>query len=436
MATTIKIKRGLKENLPTLADGELAYCTDTQEMFIGTAIGNALVNQDIDTDEYVVSGYFDEETGDLNLTRTDENNIIVNLDNRYLQSYVDTNDYVNNATFSNGTLTLTRTDDGAVAVSLDGRYLQSFTETDPTVPLHVKGITETNISNWNTAYGWGDHASEGYLTSFTETDPVFLAQKGVAEGVATLDSAGKVPANQLPSYVDDVLEYADLNGFPATGETGKIYVAIDTNKTYRWTGTVYVEIANTLDFASQAEAEAGTNETKAMSPARTKDAILALTPEVDVSTEYSAGVIETNNSSNLKFWQGSQAQYDAFALATLVDETIWNNEPPSTYSISPYTFQDVDGGAIRVTIQSAGGPSRVVYEDGQYVNGFTSDPNAPAGSFSFIGNDTEYDQQFYIAEWQSGSNVVEFFNGANQTVDVLITTLGPDSDTLYFITEV
>lgn len=58
---------------------------------------------------------------------------------------------------------------------------------------------------------------------------------------------GLVPAAQLPSYVDDVLEYADLASFPAAGESGKIYVTADTNKTYRWTGTVYVEIsASTL----------------------------------------------------------------------------------------------------------------------------------------------------------------------------------------------
>lgn len=57
---------------------------------------------------------------------------------------------------------------------------------------------------------------------------------------------GKVPASQLPSYVDDVLEYANLAAFPGTGETGKIYVAIDTNKTYRWSGSAYVEISPSL----------------------------------------------------------------------------------------------------------------------------------------------------------------------------------------------
>lgn len=68
------------------------------------------------------------------------------------------------------------------------------------------------------------------------------AKKGVANGYAGLDVTGKVPAAQLPSYVDDVLEYANLIAFPATGEAGKIYVACDTNKTYRWSGSAYIVI--------------------------------------------------------------------------------------------------------------------------------------------------------------------------------------------------
>jgi hypothetical protein len=58
-----------------------------------------------------------------------------------------------------------------------------------------------------------------------------------------LDGSGLIPSALLPSYVDDVLEYANLGAFPGTGTTGKIYVAIDTNKTYRWSGSVYVEIS-------------------------------------------------------------------------------------------------------------------------------------------------------------------------------------------------
>lgn len=69
---------------------------------------------------------------------------------------------------------------------------------------------------------------------------------GIADGIAPLNSSIKIDTIYLPSYVDDVLEFADLAAFPVTGESGKIYIALDTNKTYRWSGTVYVEIAQGL----------------------------------------------------------------------------------------------------------------------------------------------------------------------------------------------
>lgn len=70
--------------------------------------------------------------------------------------------------------------------------------------------------------------------------------KGAVNGVAELDESGKVPSSQLPSYVDDVLEFDSQSAFPGTGESGKIYVAKDTNKTYRWSGSSYVEISASL----------------------------------------------------------------------------------------------------------------------------------------------------------------------------------------------
>lgn len=79
-----------------------------------------------------------------------------------------------------------------------------------------------------------------------DTDKIPLSQKGAAGGVAELDSSGKVPSAQLPSYVDDVLEFASLSAFPDTGEDGKIYIAEDTNRQYRWSGTQYVEISASL----------------------------------------------------------------------------------------------------------------------------------------------------------------------------------------------
>ena len=88
--------------------------------------------------------------------------------------------------------------------------------------------------------------SDIQLGNVTNDAQVKRSEMGVANGVATLGSDGKVPTSQLPSYVDDVVEHSALSAFPSTGETGKIYVALDTNKTYRWGGSSYVEISTSL----------------------------------------------------------------------------------------------------------------------------------------------------------------------------------------------
>ncbi len=100
--------------------------------------------------------------------------------------------------------------------------------------------TETKFTTGTkTAYkairdGNGSIISDTYVKTST---------KGVANGLATLDSTGKVPLAQLPSYVDDVVECATL---PASGESGKIYVLTGTNVTYRWSGSSFVEISASL----------------------------------------------------------------------------------------------------------------------------------------------------------------------------------------------
>ncbi|SEA79197.1 hypothetical protein SAMN04487851_11439 [Prevotella sp. tc2-28] len=84
------------------------------------------------------------------------------------------------------------------------------------------------------------------LGSVTNDAQVKRSEMGAASGVATLDSAGKVPSSQLPSYVDDVLEYDTKSAFPATGEGGKIYVDKSTNTSWRWSGSAYTQIKGDL----------------------------------------------------------------------------------------------------------------------------------------------------------------------------------------------
>lgn len=118
--------------------------------------------------------------------------------------------------------------------------------------LDLTGLTQfkNKIQQWaqgafvpNSRKINGKALTSDVTLSASDVSAIPASQKGAASGVAELDSSGKVPSTQLPSYVDDVLEYDNRTSFPQTGETGKIYIAKDTNKTYRWTGTTYAEIA-------------------------------------------------------------------------------------------------------------------------------------------------------------------------------------------------
>lgn len=95
-------------------------------------------------------------------------------------------------------------------------------------------LVEININSLTGNFGilWGE--IEGTLSNQTDLN--------TALGLKADLVGGKVPSSQLPSYVDDVVEVANYASLPATGETGKIYITIDTNYIYRWTGSVYVEI--------------------------------------------------------------------------------------------------------------------------------------------------------------------------------------------------
>lgn len=162
-------------------------------------------------------------------------------------------------TFASGDITLaaganmaiTQTGSTITLASTDTTYTAgnglTLTGTTFTLPVTtsgtgnvVTGITQT--TNGITAY-LGTVPTTGDLANYIPT-----SQKGAANGVATLDAAGLVPASQLPSYVDDIIEAATLtalNALPAAEkQQGKIYVALDTNKTYRWSGSTFVYITS------------------------------------------------------------------------------------------------------------------------------------------------------------------------------------------------
>lgn len=159
------------------------------------------------------------------------------------------NDYEDTQIFVDDTDISTATGGSVTGSNVHAIFLSLIASFGATITSILTNLEDAFFISINTL----DDITEGTTNKhFTATDETTLAgaeqtsNKGVANGYAELDSGGLVPTSQLPSYVDDVLSYANLAAFPVTGETGKIYVAEDTNLTYRWSGSAYVEISASL----------------------------------------------------------------------------------------------------------------------------------------------------------------------------------------------
>ena len=110
-----------------------------------------------------------------------------------------------------------------------------------------------SLTRAETAAAQRDILGLGNVNNTSDIDkPISTAQSQALASKADL-VGGKVPSSQLPSYVDDVLEYVNLAAFPVAGETGKIYVATGTGLTYRWSGSAYVEISQSLALGETAQ---------------------------------------------------------------------------------------------------------------------------------------------------------------------------------------
>lgn len=114
----------------------------------------------------------------------------------------------------------------------------------------------------------------------------FINSKGAPNGLASLNESGIIPSAQLPSYVDDVIEVDTFSNLPGTGESGKIYIVQDTNLTYRWSGTGYVEISKSLALGETSSTAYPGDKGKATTDKlnRIPDKLITDTVNVDQST--------------------------------------------------------------------------------------------------------------------------------------------------------
>lgn len=158
----------------------------------------------------------------------------------------------------------------------------------------------------------GKPLSGNITINATDVQAIPASQKGAANGVAGLGEDGKVPASQLPSYVDDVVEgYLHTDGAfykeaehttKITAESDKIYVDIATNKTYRWSGSAYVGIGSDLALGETASTAYAGNKGKANADeiAKIKNGSTVVPKATDAAT-VSGHTVATNVPENAKF---------------------------------------------------------------------------------------------------------------------------------------
>ena len=159
-------------------------------------------------------------------------------------------------------------------------------------------VTDTEKTTWNTP-ATKDTVGLGNVTNDAQ---VKRSEMGVADGVATLDSTGKVPASQLPSFVDDVIEVNDFESLPEEGEAGKIYVTTTDNKSYRWAGSSYVEIPTSVALGETESTAYPGNKGKANADeiAKIKDGTTVVPKAGDAAT-VSGHTVEVNVPTDAKF---------------------------------------------------------------------------------------------------------------------------------------
>lgn len=130
---------------------------------------------------------------------------------------------------------------GGLWLDSDTRMVYLATDVTEGAAVWVKAVGDDTVLSSHI-----NDANNPHGVTAGQVGAIPAAEKGANSGVATLDSGGKVPIAQLPSYVSDVFEYADVASFPTPGEANKIYVALDTNLTYRWGGSAYTEISPSI----------------------------------------------------------------------------------------------------------------------------------------------------------------------------------------------
>lgn len=230
----------------------------------------------------------------------------------------------------------------------------------------------------------------------------FINSKGAPNGLASLNESGIIPSAQLPSYVDDVIEVDTFSNLPGTGESGKIYIVQDTNLTYRWSGTDYVEISKSLALGETSSTAYPGDKGKATTDKlnRIPDKLITDTVNVNQSTTEAVLNFTTyrqeaqqigRNTLTITSATTSQAGLMSSSDKTKIDKIITNGNG-TKYLSDNGTYKEVSGGSSSsdiniIELQGIRDIISIVYHEKDRASSDISSVFGGSANFRSIVND-------------------------------------------------
>ena len=433
----VKFIRDKEPNIKALTegskvlDGALYIATDTGTMWMGTSATSLIqIKDNINTN----TTYTLTKSGNT-ITLKGSDGSSVNI--------TDSNTIYNNATASAAGLmsAVDKSKLDSVATGANKTVVDASFVANSTNPVQSKVVKSALDGKSNTGHTHVKADITDFPTSMPASDVYSWAKQSSKPSYTISEVSGNLPASRisgtiaagnLPSYVDDVLEYASMSKFPTTGESGKIYTALDTNKIYRWSGSAYVVISETIALGTTHSSAGYGDESRAAYNHSTKT---SGNPHHVTKADVGLGSVD-NTADSAK----------SVKYATSAGSVAWSNVSgrPSSMPASDvyawakasskpsYSWSEISG---RPSIPSVGNGTVTITQNGATKGSFTLNQSGNA-TIALTDNNTVYSlpaaTSSTLGGVKIGSNITNSMGTISLTKANVTSALGytpPTSDT-------